>query len=372
MTLYSRSSEPDISFDHGGTVFAAAREAGCRPEDILDFSASINPLGISPGVRRACHEAIELSIHYPDPYASRLACSIAGRHGVSAEMIVPANGSTALIHLLPSVISGDSAMIVAPAFSEYENGLQKTGWRVSHHILSHKNGFTLDTDRLCSQLSAEKPSMLFFCNPGNPSGRLYGIPEIELMLHCCRDAGVTVVLDEAFMDFCGEENSFIRHLPEWHNCIILRSMTKFYAMAGIRLGFAVAPEPVASSIRKHLPPWEVNTIAQYAGIAALDDTAYSEETIRVIGQEREFLAEGINGIPGMSTFSSAANYLLVSLDTPLDAVSLKKRLFTNQRILIRDCSGFRGLDSSFIRVAVRGRNENERLLAALQLSAAGQ
>lgn len=355
-----------MDFDHGGTVFSAALEVGCRPEEILDFSASINPLGISPAVRKACHDAIEISTHYPDPDSSLLVKGIAQKHGIPADMVVPANGSTSLIQTLPSAITGDSAIIVSPAFSEYEKALFKKGWKAGHHLLSHDNGFMLDTDKLCNRIREEKPALLFFCNPANPAGALYGIEEIKLLLDCCRKGGTVMLLDEAFMDFCGEENSFIRHIYEWDNCIILRSMTKFHAIAGMRLGFAVAPGGIAAKLREAVAPWEVNTIAQYAGIAALADREYAEDTIRLINEEREFLTENIKNIDSIEqVFPSAANYLLIKLGPPIGAPRLRERLFRNHRILIRDCSNFTGLDSSYIRVAVRGREENVRLIDAV-------
>jgi threonine-phosphate decarboxylase len=135
-----------MSFNHGGTIFAAARELGCSPSEILDFSASINPLGLSPSVRKACIDSLDQAVHYPDPYATLLTEKLAEKHGISANCIVPANGSTALIHLLPAVTDGSSALIVAPAFSEYADALSRHHWNIEYHLLRPENPFNLDPD----------------------------------------------------------------------------------------------------------------------------------------------------------------------------------------------------------------------------------
>ncbi len=355
-----------MAFEHGGAIFSAAISAGCKPDEILDFSASINPLGLSAHVRKACHDAIELSVHYPAPYPSDLSDAIASKHGISPDSVVPANGSTSLIHLIPTIIKGDSAIIVAPAFSEYSNALARHGWKTAYHTLKAEESFRLDTESLGNRLMEEKPSILFFCNPGNPSGKLYSREDIEQILLLCESSGTLLVLDEAFMDFCGEENSSKLISQKSGNCILLRSMTKFYALAGLRLGFAIAAPDIAAKLREAIPPWDVNTIAQHAGIAALSESSYEAETISLIKTERAYLEESIKGIRGMKFFYSSANYLLIQIERPLTSDLLQRKLFQRHRILIRDCSNFKGLDSRFIRVAVRGRQENMRLIDGLR------
>lgn len=354
-----------MGFDHGGTIYAAARQLGCRPADLLDLSASINPLGLSPAVRAACLASLEQVPHYPDPTAHKLIQALAGHYQIPVDTVVPANGSTHLIHLLPAVLSGSRALIVAPAFSEYSHALTRHGWQISHHLLSPADGFQLDLASLSLQLCSERPNLLFLCNPANPSGTLHPAGLIPALLEVCQHTGTIMVLDEAFMDFCGEQHSSLASVVASGCGIVLRSLTKFYALAGLRLGCAAAAPGLADQLRAALPPWEVNTVAQFAGVAALADHHYAAETRELIQAERQLLTDALARFTGLQVYPSATNYLLFRLPDPLDAAHLQERLLKKHQILVRDCSSFVGLDQRFVRVAVRSRSENERLIEAL-------
>lgn len=355
-----------MAFDHGGTIYAAARQLGCRPADLLDFSASINPLGLSSAVRAACLSALEQVPHYPDPTAHKLAHALAEHYRITPASVVPANGSTHLIHLLPAVFPGTRALIVAPAFSEYAHALTRHGWQVNYHLLSPADNFTPNPDRLTEQLRTERPQLLFLCNPANPSGTLHPPALITELLATCRETATLLVLDEAFMDFCGEQHSCATQVVASNQGIVLRSLTKFYALAGLRLGCALASPQLAEHLRSWLPPWEVNTMAQFAGVAALADHQYATETRELIHDERQLLTDALVRLPGVTVIPSTVNYLLLRLAAPLTAQQLQERLFKKHHILLRDCSNFVGLDQQYVRMAVRSRPENERLLEALQ------
>ena len=355
-----------MAFDHGGTIYATARALGCAVEEILDLSASINPLGVSPVVRQAIISAIGQLPHYPDPDAALLTEALAAYHQVSQEVVVTANGSTALIHLIPAVMPGKRAMIVAPAFNEYERGLQRHGYEVVRHILSSSDDFTLDIVRLGDDIRRLRPDLLFFCTPSNPAGLLYGADCVTALLQLCRENNIMLVLDEAFMDFCGEEHSAKQAVVASGQGIVLRSMTKFHALAGLRLGCALAAPALAARFRAAQPPWEVNSLAQTAGVAARQDADYAVATRRLIDGERALLAEGLEALPGLRLFPSRVNYLLFELTSGQTAPQLAERLLLRHRIMVRDCSGFAGLGERFLRVAVRSREENGRLLKVLQ------
>lgn len=354
-----------MSFDHGGTVCSTARKLGCNMEDLLDFSASINPLGISLQVREALLCAFDQIPHYPDPDATMLVDALAAYHRVQPDMVVPANGSTSLIHLLPAIIKGKKAMIISPAFNEYELGLQKQGWQTVRHILSYDTGFDLDLQRLESDLLRESPDLLFFCNPSNPAGVLYSPETVQQILSLCLKLNIMLVLDEAFMDFCGEEYSAKQAVVASEKGIVLRSMTKFHALAGLRLGCALAAPEIALQLRTARPPWEVNCMAQAAGVAALQDDDFAAATRRMIVEERTLLAKGLADLSNVNQYPSHVNYLLFSLSGGKTAAAVKEYLLVRHRIMVRDCSGFAGLDNSFIRVAVKARGDNMKLLEAL-------
>jgi len=350
------------SFNHGGTVFASARSLGIAPEELLDFSASINPLGPAPGVREAVCSAFGKVLHYPDRESFELRRALADVHRVGIDNLVVANGSTELIYLLPRILPGTKGLIIAPAFSEYAQALDRAGWQTGHLLLSPADGFALSLEELAERL-AEGCDLLFLCNPANPTGTLLPAKMIKEILRLCRRAGTFLVLDEAFMDFC-EGESAKGLIAESGGGIVLRSMTKFYAVPGLRLGYAVGNPDIIGRCAENLEPWSVNTPAQVAGVASLASNGYRERTIGYVSVERDALARGLAGLPGLKPFSAAANYLLVEMHNGLTAAELRDKLL-EKRMLIRDCANFQGLDGRFFRIAVRTKEENRRLLAAL-------
>jgi len=351
-------------FCHGGTVFSTARQLGASPESILDFSASINPLGPAPGVRKAAAEAFKLVGHYPEAGSPTLRTALAAYHSLPAENIAVANGSTELIHLVSRLFrrAEGRALLIAPTFSEYANALQLAGWKFDYLTLSPSDGFALDCDRVADELT-KGYDLLFFCNPGNPTGKLYSLEEVETLSRLCKGNGCFFIVDEAFMDFT-EESSAKFLIPAADNGLILRSMTKFFGFPGIRIGYSIASAEVTSRLRYFLPPWNVGAIPQAAALAALGDSAHSRSTLKLVDKERRHLAASLSGLKGLHVFESAANYLLVRLDSGLTATELQVRLL-QELILIRDCSDFEGLDNHFFRVAVKKRAQNRKLLQAI-------
>lgn len=352
------------SFGHGGKIFSTARQLGVPSESILDYSASINPLGPAPGVRKAAAEAFNRVGHYPEAGSPVLCTALADYHSLATENISVANGSTELIHLVTRLFrrAEGRALLIAPTFSEYANALHLAGWKFDYLTLSHEDGFTLDCDRVAEEL-AKGYDLLFFCNPGNPTGKLYSLEEIENLYRLCKGNGCFFVLDEAFMDFA-EESSAKFLLPASDSGLILRSMTKFFGFPGIRIGYTIASAEVTARLQRFLPPWNVGAIPQAAALAALEDNDHSRRTLELVDKERRKLAASLSELKGLHVFASAANYLLVRLDSGLTAAALQDRLL-QELILIRDCTDFEGLDNRFFRVAVKKRVHNKKLLQAI-------
>jgi threonine-phosphate decarboxylase len=350
------------NYTHGGNVFAIARSLGLAPEEMLDFSASINPLGPPPGVREAVFAAFDRIGHYPESGCSELAGALARRHGCAPDNVCVGNGSTELIYLLPRVVPGKRALLVAPTFAEYARALHQAGWECDRFILSGDNGFSLDLALIEETLTGGY-GLLFLCNPGNPTGRIYGKGEVAVLLEICRQAGTLLVVDEAFMDFCADE-SVIRLLVDSGNGVVLRSMTKFYAFPGLRLGYALSAASLTERLAELRMPWSVNTLAQAAGLAALADEEFAARSLALVTEERTFLQEGLAELPGVRVWPGAANFLLARLEGGMTATALQERLIP-ERILIRDCANFEGLDGHYFRAAARTRRENGRLLASL-------
>ena len=351
-----------IAHEHGGNIFAIARFLGISPEEIIDFSASINPLGMAPGVRDALANCVERLLHYPDKGAAELKECIAAYHGVSAGQIAVANGSTELIHLIPRLVGGSRALIIAPAFAEYACALEKAGWQIDYLTLQSEDAFSLPLPALREKL-AGRYDLLFVCNPGNPTGALIPKQEIAEVLELCQASGTFLVLDEAFIDFC-EEDSAKDLVGGVERAVLLRSMTKFFAIPGLRLGYAIGAPGTITAIAALQDPWSVNTVAQVAGIASLSDAAYCAATRSYVTKERERLAARLGNLPSLKVFPSRANYLLVQITNGTSAGDLRSKLL-DQGVLIRDCGNFEGLDGNFFRVAVRLREENDRLVELL-------
>lgn len=351
-----------IKYDHGGNIFSVARQMGMDTARTADFSASINPLGISASVRKAIVDAIDSLVHYPDNNHSELKSVLAKEHQLPAEYFAVANGSTEIIYNLPAMMNGKRAVIVSPAFSEYGYALSQHSWTVTPFIVPHEKDFELDMAQLDATLE-NGCDALYLCNPGNPSGKLYTREQVKEVYALCRSNGVFFVLDEAFMDFC-EDESAKQDIVAYPDGMVLRSMTKFYGIPGLRLGYAMAAPEVIARLSLLGGPWSVNTLAQAAGIAALQDKEYSSRTIAYVEQEKAFLKAGLSAVKTLKVFDSKANFLLIRIDGAMTSTLLKERLLSSW-IMIRDCVTFTGLSDKFFRVAVRTREENSRLLEAL-------
>ena len=350
------------SYDHGGNIFTVARTLGVAPDQMLDFSASINPLGMSSLVRKALICSLDNLIHYPDTSHKELKQALAKFHDLPPAHFTIANGSTELIYNLPAMLPGKKALIVSPSFSEYVRALNQHHWETEHFILSPENNFSIDADKLERAL-AGGVDLLFICNPGNPNGTLYPQRVIEKIHSLCLSAGTFMVLDEAFMDFC-EEASAKRMIVDSDNAIVLRSMTKFFGIPGLRLGYAISNATIAERLDSRGGPWSVNSLALAAGAAALQDVRHNQKTLEFIHEERRTLFEGLALFPQFRLYPSNANYMLVEIKEGMTSRELRERLQPH-RILIRDCASFMGLSGRFFRIAVRSSDENIRLLECL-------
>lgn len=351
------------SYDHGGNIFATARMLGIPPDQLIDFSASINPLGMSPLVRQALIHSLDDLVHYPDSSHTELLQALAHYHSLSSDNFAVANGSTELIYKLPAVLPGKRALIISPAFSEYVRALTQHGWEIQHFILTPENGFSIDIEKLERAL-AEGIDALYFCNPGNPNGSLFPRQVVEQVYSLCLAAGTFMVLDEAFIDFC-EEGSAKHFVAGSSNAIVLRSMTKFFGIPGLRLGYAIGNSALTTRLGAIGGPWSVNTPALAAGSAALQDRKHNQRTLEFIRQERQDLFQKLEQFPQLRVYPSNVNYLLIEIKEGITAGELRERLL-HQRILIRDCSSFMGLSERFFRVAIRTVDENRQLLECLK------
>jgi L-threonine-O-3-phosphate decarboxylase len=347
---------------HGGDRAALARRSARPAQSLLDFSANINPLGMPAGARAALVGAIDELGHYPDPNCTDLRAAIAAHLGVAPERIVVGNGAEQLIWWLPRLLTARRVLVTAPAYVDYQRAAEVWGRPVESLQLSAADGFALDLGRLSARL--QPGDLIWIGQPNNPTGRL--LPPELLRAAVIAHPEVDWAVDEAFIDFVGGTGSAVRW--EQPNLIVLRSMTKFYALAGLRLGYAVLAPGRAAALTRLLPEWSVNTLAAAAGRALLTDPglpSFARRTRELIGHERQRLCIALRAL-GLTVFDSAANYLLLRL--PADgprAAELGSRILLEDGIAVRLCSNYAGLDARYLRVAVRTGAENQRLLAAL-------
>ncbi len=342
---------------HGGNIYSVAEESGIPERDLVDFSASVNPLGVPGRAKEAIAEALDSLVNYPDPDTTLLRHEIARHYGVDPESILCGNGSTELIYLVPRALKPHKVMVPRPSFSEYERAVAGCGSRVAGHELRVEHGFAVDPAEFIRAM--EGCDMAFLCNPNNPTGHLLAGTEVLRIAGAAREMKCLLVVDEAFIDFCPGA-SVIRHVRENPYLAVLRSMTKFYALAGLRIGYGVFHADLMPRIREYKEPWTVNSLAQKAAIAALRDSAYAHGTMRLMEKEKRFLENGFREA-GIEFFPSAANYYLLRTDNASGMVGALRR----KGVLLRDCSNFKGLDGSYMRVAVKSRRDNEVLLSML-------
>lgn len=360
---------------HGGNLAWAAILAGCPPSSILDFSASISPLGPPPSVNAAIHSHLSELRNYPDPSYYSLRSQLGQACSLAPEWILPGNGAAELLTWAGWELSTlPTTFLLTPAFGDYRRCLQTFGATVVDcPLLGDEEGEFLGVDEATAQapsgldclipkLQQQKaPGGLLLNNPHNPTGKLFSKAAILPYL----EHFALVVVDEAFMDFLppGDEESLVTVVQDYPNLVILRSLTKFYSMPGLRLGYAIAHPDRLQRWQQWRDPWPVNILAAAAGEAVVQDTAFQEQTWTWLPPARSQLFDGLAGIPGLQPLPSSANFLLVR--SHHSCSQLQQDLLTRHRILIRDCLSFPELGDRYFRVAVRLPEENQRLIAAL-------
>ena len=343
---------------HGGTNIAELRSLGLRPEDVLDFSASINPLGAAPSVKLAMN-GVDLAA-YPDTECTGLREALAHRLEVSPKEILVGNGSTELIHLTARAYlhSGTTAAIFTPTFGEFEAACAMQSTRIVGITANESDHFSWDIEEAVRTIAEQSPSLVFLCNPNNPTGR-YVSEENVREIAGALPQGSLLLLDEAYLPFVDSRWNSLP-LLELGNVALLRSMTKDYALTALRLGYMLAPPDVVERIRAQQHSWSVNAPAQAAGIAALSDEQHVIDGRREVQVAKRYLLEELSAM-GLKCAPSAANFVLVHVG---NARALRLELLKRHHIIVRDCASF-GLPD-YIRIGIRTKEDCKRLVVALR------
>lgn len=348
---------------HGGNIYAFARERRIPLEEVLDFSASINPLGWPREVASAYRNALSHAVHYPEPYAETLTAVLARYHDLALNNLVVGNGSTQLIYLLARVFKSQRVLIVSPTFSEHEAAFRCAGTRVTRFLLQPPT-FVLTIAQLRLQL-AEGYDTLILTNPNSPTGTMVPHDAMQEIVQLCRRLGVRLLVDETFVDWC--EDASLKALVQGQpHLVILRSLTKFFAIPGLRVGYVIAHPKNTQRLSTQLEPWSVNTIAQAVATVCVNDSSFIDRSCVFMVRERQWFERQLRAIADLETFPSSANFFLVKIKRrDLTAADVARQV-AESNILIRDCANFPGLNKQFFRIAVRRRIDNKYLLAALQ------
>jgi len=349
---------------HGGNLNWAAQIAGCSPSVILDFSASINPLGPPDSAISAIQRGLHRLKHYPDPNYFQLRETLGKWHHLAPEWILPGNGAAELLTWVGRELAElERVYVLKPGFRDYTRALEAFGAKITPCPLDV--GEMLQNPMQKQPLIFEPPATkncgLLLNNPHNPTGQLFSRREILPYL----EQFALVVVDEAFMDFLppDDQESLLADVEHYPNLVVLRSLTKFYSLPGLRIGYALTHPQRLQQWQQWRDPWSVNSLAEEAAIAVIQDTAFQEKTWQWLATARSRFYQALKSIPGLSPLPTAANFFLVATD--LRASQLQAELLKRSQILIRDCLSFPELGEDYFRIAIRHPEENQKLQQAL-------
>jgi len=347
-------------FTHGGDIRKLAMISGLPEDRVVDFSASLNPLGFPEWLRAVISSKVSSLSRYPDPFCSELGSAVSAWLGVDEDMIVAGAGATELLFAVARAGDYGKAVIPEPGYVDYRNAAETAGIETVPALMAETNRFDLDF-AMVGELIGDS-DLVMTGNPNNPTGKVLNSGSIRGLAAQHPDA--VFVVDESFAGFVEGFVSLTADIPP--NVVVIMSLTKLFAIPGLRLGIAVANVRLADQLRKTLPPWSVNTLAQAIGARAVADTEYQEMTIEKVNLWREDLQSRLRSISAITVFDGAANFLLCKISHPaVHAKTLALKLL-DKGIAIRVCDDYKGLDNRFFRVAVRQPPDNEKLEKAIQ------
>lgn len=384
---------------HGGDIVSAAERWGLPAEVFIDFSASINPLGPPPRVLQALSLFMPRIVDYPDPACRQARQALSRFLEVDPRCVALGNGAAEIIWLLPRLLKPRRVLLPVPSFTLYERALGAAGTEISYLCLNPSQGFALPFEQVMRSMDGDIEGegsafdLIWLANPNNPTGRILPEDRLLALAEACIQRRVVLVVDEAFILFLPDwrRRTLVHLAAQSEFVIVIGSLTKFFAIPGLRLGYLVGSPSLIERLQADREPWPVNTLAQVACVEALSDPEYMARTHMLIEEERAFLMCSLEAFGWLKPFVSEANFLLVELmpfsepllvrsvvspggwdlgsrpgAEPILQAPVLCDLLGRRGILVRDCSNFRGLSSRYIRMSVRCREDNIRLLQALQ------
>ena len=353
---------------HGGDIWGFSRKYNIPLEGVLEFSGPINFLGPSQKAMEALKQNAKLIRYYPDPNPVEFKEEVAKYvgHGVEEENIVLGSGSIELIYVITEILPrGFKALIPVPSFSEYEKAALRVGGEPV--FVQLPENFALETEKIKAAVTDET-KILCICNPHSPSGTLYSKKQLLELVEFCNKKDVIFSIDENYIEFAdkGEENTLAGMVKEYENLFVIRSVTKFYGMPGIRLGYGIAAGNLVDKVETMRLPWSINCLASAVSLAAFNDKEFIANTKETINKNKAKLAKSLSEIEGLHVYPSMTNFLLVKILNRKITSTMLKELLTKEQILIRDCCTFVGMDDSFFRVTVRSAKDNQILVERIK------
>ncbi|MBQ6966625.1 MAG: aminotransferase class I/II-fold pyridoxal phosphate-dependent enzyme [Lachnospiraceae bacterium] len=359
---------------HGSDLMRIEELYGINKDEIVSFSANVNPLGISPLLKKTVAEEIDCISSYPDREYRELKQVIAGYLNTSEEKIIPGNGSTELISMIIDIKRPGKTLIIGPTYSEYEREVSLSGGKSYYYQLKEKRDFRLDMDELNENLRNDV-DMLIICNPNNPTSTVINRNDLRTIMDICKERDIFVMVDETYIEFVHdrEKTEGIPLTDYYNNLFIIRGVSKFFAAPGLRLGYAVTGNrDLIREVGKIMNPWTINSLAEAAGKVMFKDSKYIEKTVKLIEKERKYVTERLSAMSAtIKTYEPSANFILFRIDS--DSVNADT-LFDScimQKMMIRNCCTFPFLDNRYVRICFMNHEDNVRLLNCIERELTG-
>ena len=347
---------------HGGNIYKFQREG---KSNILDYSSNINPLGVPQKFIDIAKESFNNLVNYPDPYYIELREKIAKFNSIKLDDIIVGNGATEILFLYMRALKPKKVLILAPCFAEYERALKSIEAKIEYFKLEEKDNFYPNILNLKKEIEDNNYDLLLFCNPNNPTGQFIKMEDIEKIIESCNKKDTKIFVDEAFIEFVEDWKNKTVCLLKNKNIFIMRAFTKFFAIPGLRLGYGISfDDDLKERMLEEKEPWSVNTFANLAGLVMLDDKEYIDKSERWILEEKKFLYNELSKVENIKVFKGECNFLLIKLFT-FKSNEFREKMVENN-ILVRDAANFKFLNESYIRVAVKDRNSNLKMLESFK------
>ncbi|MCQ4725122.1 aminotransferase class I/II-fold pyridoxal phosphate-dependent enzyme [Anaerotignum faecicola] len=358
----------NLIHQHGGDLDAIERRYGIPKKEIVDFSGNINPLGFPESVKKELAENLDIVSSYPDKNYTALKKSISQYTGADSENIFVGNGSTELINIFITSVNAKKAVILGPAYSEYENSLKKCGSEFEYFPLEESRGFVIDTEKLLSYLT-DGTDLFVACNPNNPTGTAINAVQMDKILLHCKKHNISVMVDETYIEFSDNINE-ICSIPltnKYDNLFVIRGVSKFFAAPGLRLGYGITSSAgFKKLISENQDPWSVNILASFAGERLFGDKDFAEKTKLLISSERRKALDEFRTWKNLKAYDSSSNFILLKLLT--DKIT-SAEIFENliqKKYLIRDAETFTFLDNTYLRFCILTPQQNCGLIKELK------